>query len=705
MIVPFIRGSNPVWFEVDLTALPFDDTYWLFVLQNTFPYLPAVVYDDPSGLIPWNNPIQFLANGTLPIDIFFDTGSATMPAVYRLEFRKGPTQTDPLIYLVENYIPGGGGIGPITQVASVSDNQITNPQFSLIDFSSPLVITSGSSQTIDVAPGWSLLLTGTGNVTLTQVSLNNSAATINPTNAPYALEITVSGWDAGGVVLRQRFQQNGMQWANSTVACSVTARIQGAPQTISATLVDSNSTLLTTLLNGITIDGTFNQYQGFGTLTGTTNPDLPPAAYIDFLMQLPSTVDIYLTSIQLTDSNIPNVVPYVQDTIERQLDYTFHYYMNSLLTEPKESLLTGWDFGLNPWQFTTIANTTLASQCAYTADQTIIYQQTGASEISTAQGTAAQNFAFQVTAVTATNRFAMIQYIDPRTVRDVWGYNLSSLVRAYILSPTHSSSIRFKMRLIWRTTLPSSIGAAEPISSWTGAGDPVFAAGWTAIVPTNDPIYTFGAKGSTYPFNGLSLSSVTPSTGTMTLGIVIYTIDNMNQAATADSILFERVSLCRNDFAIDGQILTFDETLKRCYYYFESSKNLGELLTDSDASGALVRTCNVFTDGGNIDVFPRSFSIQYNQVKRSASTSLVFYNEGGLQDNVTVYVRDNGVQIATTTKVVTLGWDTINNGNKGAESVAVTQTASPFLSVSGSVSNSTDAYISFHYKADCRLGI
>ena len=703
MIVPFVRSFNPIWFEVDLTALPFDDTYWLFVLQNTFPYLPAKVYHDPSGLDPWNNPIQFLANGTLPVDIYWDTGSAAMPMVYRLEFRKGDDQSDPLIYLVENYIPGGGGVGPITQVASVSDNQITNSQFSLINFSSPFSYTGAASgvSPIDVAPGWSLLLTGTGTVNLTLVPLNNSATTINSTNAPYALEITVTGWDTGGVVLRQRFEQNGMEWANQTVASSITARIQGAPQSISATLVDSNGTLLATVLNPVTIDGVFNEYQDFGTLGGSTNPDLPPAAYIDYLLALPSNVDIYITSLQLVVTNMATKVPYIQDTIERQLDNTFHYYLNSLVTQPKESLLTGWDFGLNPWQFTTTSNTTLASQCAYTADQTIIYQQTGASQISTAQGTAAQNFAFQVTAVTANNRFAMIQYIDPRTIRDVWGYTLSSLVRAYILSPTHSSSIRFKMRLIWRTTLPSTIGAAEPISSWTGAGDPVFAAGWTAIVPTNDPIYTFGAQGSTYPFQGMTLPA--NQTGTMTLGIVIYTIDDMNQAATADSILFERVSLCRNDFAIDAQILTFDETLKRCQYYFESSKNLGELPTASDADGALVRECFTATVGGNIAVYPRSFDLQYNSVKRNIPTT-VFYAENGTINDVTIFIRDNGSQIATSLIGITTGWVGMNYGNKSAQFLADSVTATPILTFGGSVSNTTDAYISFHYTADSRLG-
>src|ERR1043165_9402102 len=123
----FVRGSNPIWSEVDLTGHQFDDTFYLFVLQNDLPYLPATVYHNPDGSVPWTNPIQFLANGTLPVDIFFDTGSTGNPAFYRLEFRQGPTQADPLIYLVENYNPGSGGDSPPVSVGFSTDNQISNP--------------------------------------------------------------------------------------------------------------------------------------------------------------------------------------------------------------------------------------------------------------------------------------------------------------------------------------------------------------------------------------------------------------------------------------------------------------------------------------------------------------------------------------------------------------------------------------------------
>ena len=121
-----VRGFNPIWFEVDLTAHPFDDTFYLFTLQNTIPYQPQTVWHDQNMNSPWTDPIQFLANGTLPIDIFFDPS-----LIYRLEFRQGPTQNDPLIYEVDNYqVNGSGGITPPSAISFNSENQITNPPVS-----------------------------------------------------------------------------------------------------------------------------------------------------------------------------------------------------------------------------------------------------------------------------------------------------------------------------------------------------------------------------------------------------------------------------------------------------------------------------------------------------------------------------------------------------------------------------------------------
>ena len=319
-----IRGANPIWAEFDLAGKIFDDTFYMYVLQNTIPYAPATVYHDPDLNVPWTSPIQFLGNGTLPVDIFFES-----EVVYRLEFRQNdgismPSQADPLIYEVNNYVAGSVGSTPVDTVAFASSNQITNPQFSLINFTSPLSLVSVTDPApIEIGPGWFLELAGTGSVTITQVPLNNSNA--NPSNAPYALRLTLTGWTTDSVVLRQRFQQNGMLWANKIVSSTITARIEGAPQSIAANLIDSNSSTLAQVLPLTVVNEAWNEFTGYGELPATTNPNTPPAAYIEYRLSLPSNSDIYLSSIQLVVQELPIQPSFEQDSIERQIDHTYHY--------------------------------------------------------------------------------------------------------------------------------------------------------------------------------------------------------------------------------------------------------------------------------------------------------------------------------------------------------------------------------------------
>lgn len=318
-----VRGANPIWAEFDLAGKIFDDTFYMYVLQNTLPYLPATVYHDPDLNQPWTDPIRFLGNGTLPVDVFFESD-----VVYRLEFRQNdgismPSQADPLIYEVNNYVAGSGGSTPVDTVAFASSNQVTNPQFSLINFTSPLSVSGTNPAPIEIGPGWFLQLAGTGTVTITQVPLNNSNA--NPSNAPYALRLQLTGWTTDSVILRQRFQQNGMLWANKIVSSTLTARIEGAPQSVSATLVDSNSSTLAQVLPLTVINEAWNEFTGYGELPATTNPNTPPAAYIDYRLLLPSNADIYLSSIQLVVQELPFKPSFEQDSIERQIDHTYHY--------------------------------------------------------------------------------------------------------------------------------------------------------------------------------------------------------------------------------------------------------------------------------------------------------------------------------------------------------------------------------------------
>lgn len=698
----FVRSYNPKWFFNDLTGQPLNDEYYAHFLTNTLPYIPQVVYRDPQGLTVWTGGVvQFEPSGGLPDNMYFDD-----ELVYRIEIRHGQSQSDALIWEIQNYIPEGAGNNPGTANIS-SDNQITNPEFVEVNFTGTLTSTSNA---IQVAPGWEIIALGTGTINVQRISVTGTDNII--TNPAYVLNIITSGsWTS--VVLRQRFLNNaalfrGTSTVDSAVAGSFIAKSNGGDFNSGMFYVDSAGNEFN-IIPVAAVTGSYQKYSDAVALPSTPqSPDDSDTGYIDIYIRLPNIGDVDISSIQLVKQIEPVAVEYLQESPARQRDHLFHYYEDSILIQPKESFLAGWNFAQNPWQFTTTTNTTPSDssgtpvKCAYTADQTIVYQQEGASEVLVGRSGAGSNYEFVVTALGSSSRFAIIQYIDPRTIRPYWNSIVSSLVRARI-STTHGTTVRFKMRLIARATLPSTIGNAEPILSWTGAGNPVYAAGWTEIIPQNDPTYTLSGLLQDFPFDAITLPISTADA--MTLGIVIYTIDGMNNAATADSISFDRISLVPNEFAIDCNTLTYEQALLQCMYYFENSKNLDVLITTSNDGGALYRQQAVFNGSGSqIQLWPRSFGIEYAVAKRDSPTVKV-YTEGGLADNVTAFIDHNGAQLGTSVVPIT-NWTAFSDGNKGIQYIANYSNTTTGFSGTGvnSVNNTSEGYVSFHYQADSRLG-
>lgn len=690
-----VRGINPIWTLFDLDGALFDDTYYMFVLSNTIPYLPATVYHDPDGNVPWSTPIEFLANGTLPIDIYFDDTQ-----VYRLEFRKGNTQTDPLIYLVENYSPdGSGGVTPPTGFELQTTNQITNPQFAEVNFTSPFTSTAS---TIDIAPGWQLLLSGgSGSVTVNQLTFTGSDNTV--TNPSYGLSIASPGWTQ--VQLIQTFNHNGALWANEAVAVSLTASCTtpGLTAQITASLVPSTGTTVPVLSGDL--DSGYQEILGSTDVGVSTNTDAPAVAYTQLVIQWPGGTTVNITSIQIVGQTVAADVSYDQETIERQIDQTFHLYADSILMQPKESLTVGWNFGLNPWQFTAVVPSNVSTN-AYTADQTVVIQQNYVAaavgnNISVGQSGFSSNYGFLVSAVTATSQFAIINYIDPASIRAYWGYKMSSLLRAQF-STINSTVLKFKMRLIYRASLPSPISQTEPVASWALNGEPVFSGGWTSVSPLNDPSYAIGSTITEVAFDGMQLPA--SSNGNMTVAVVLYTTGDMNPAGTPDAVLIHDCSLCANDFAIQSPVLTFDDTLHQCQYYFEKSYNISDLPGHITTAGALYYPQHAygFVSGGATSRFTyASFTVAYNTTKRTNAALNTFYSPvTGTSANVHVFAADG-----TATKVngdaAISNWSIIqSNKSIGAQVSGVIQIGD------NSGSNVlAEAWISLHYTTGARLGV
>lgn len=695
-----VRGINPKWSFVDLVGQQLDDSYFMFVLQNTLPYLPATIYQDYQGNVPWVNPIQFLANGTLPNNMYWNGDS-----VYRLEIRHGNSQSDELVYLIQNYVPQGDGSGTGGETAAQTSNQITNPQFALVNFNGTL--TTSSSDPLDIAPGWTL--TGNGSaMTVSQVTFTGS--TTDSTNASYGLSITTTG--ANTVTLTQTFENNGALWAGEGISVCLSASSDTSNAQISASLSYPDVPYTKEAIGTTVLTSTLQSYLGAVEIDASTNTEPAASASTVFTINLQVAGTYVITSVQLLGQDVAEVINYEQETLERQIDQTFHYYRNSILFQPKDSLLAGWNFGQNPWQFTTTSSSNVAVN-QYTADQTVIVQRayvTGAvqNNVATSQAAAADNFGFTVTAVTATNQFAMIQYIDTATLAPYWGSILSSLV-SLRLSTSHSTTVGVKMKLIYRTTAPTTISQTVPIASWAVADTPVFSSGWSEITPNNDPTYTLSNSTSFQDivFEGMQMPSA--STSTMYAALVIYTTGSISQASTADSIIFNEVSLVPNEFAISANTLTYEQMLRKCWFYYEKTTLPGLLPNDfSTFAGSINIQNNVqplaFTGVTNVFGYAGPLQIEFMEYKRSQSPLFTTYSSlDGNPNNIQAVLFCNGGPVAFPGVALSGNWTQAALSNKRTLFEAIT--ASPIVSASVTNINSPYLMIRFQYSCDARLGL
>lgn len=717
----FVRAANPIWFFVDLVGQPLNDTYYISMLRNVFPYLPQNVFHDNQGLIPWSDPIQFLPNGTLPDNIYWPDDE-----VWRLEIRQGPLSTDPLIYVINDFDPGNSGASPPDTVGGTMDNQITNPQFAYVNF--PTTITSPSSTTptltlttagtYNIASGWQLVLTGTGSVTISQLIFSGSQNSLNAPVPPYSLRINSSGWSS--VILQQKLSGVGSIWYNNYISMSVVARSETAANNLTLGYAPNSPGTPVTIGQGILTTGnSYETIQGIVPLgvppsAASTNTTLNNAAFVNIQITIPPNGITDISDIQVMGqaTALPvNFSATPDETLERQLDHQFNVYANDLIIKPKNSILVGWNFALNPWSFNVTGSgpISISAQCSYIADQTILYQN-AASQVQFGQVSATvpwRSLYVQSATSASDNRFALIQYIDPNSIMPYWNAILSSLVRAY-LSTSHSTKVRIKMRLIYRNTLPSSIGNAEPIASWAANSDPVFSAGWTAIAPAIDTAYilpTSTLGNGEIPAMAFNQFQMPPQAAlAQTLGIVVYTMDQMNNTGgSADFVVWDKISLVPNRFAVETHPQTSDQCLRECQYYYEKSYQYGDVAgTANDGVNQLYSEQLAIQSGSSLTVQPRGFNIIYSTPKRSQATTILYSPVSGTAGNVRATLYDGGGLVTSNDATLASFWTAATPGQKSIFYNA-TNAASIVSGTHGP--NFPEGFITYHFTADARLGI
>lgn len=670
-----------------------------------------------------SNPLELSSSG-----VFVDQNGAPI-LIYLYPYEGSPNDVTPSknidLYFIQIYSSGGvlqqtiSAFPSGVTIASVeasgdTDNLIANPQFSSVSFnnqSSCAITVTGSPQVSPIAPGWDLVTNGTGTVTVTQVA---SLLTSIPSQPPYWLNISSTGMSAP-LQLRQRFYGSPRLLVGSFVSGYFVVSSLTFVTPVVMSYVPSHGTPASIPIVTIntTADGNWHDTTG---LTSTVeiaptiiNPDDAPDGYVDIIITIQPNVQIGISSIQLAAVSALNITEgFLQQPVARETDHLFHYYEPSLLQQPKSTILTGWDFALNPWQFQPTAKTTITVN-QYIADQTILVQQayvasaTG-SNIASGQATPALNKALQLTAVTATNQFAIIQYIDPTTIAPYWNESLSSLVKAS-LTTVNNTSCHIKMRLIWRTTVPSTIGQNEPFSSWSAGSDPVLAAGWNYVVPLNDPAYILSSTATAYSFDSMLLPAA--SAATMTLGIMLYTIDNLSITGTADSIQINSISLVHNDFAVESEPKTFDQVLRECQYYYETSFEPGTASSTGTwaptTANALFVSQQASYNAGYTGTQNTACPFELKYLAKRTIPQMIFRNTNSTNNSVLAALYYNGSLIGGgTNQVLTTNWGIFYQGKSSINYAPSTTTV---FSSNAGVGAGSSAGLFFQYVADARLGL
>ncbi len=721
----FVRAANPIWIFRDLLGLPLNDEYYISFLQNTFPYLPQVVYRDNQGLVPWSDPLELTTYGGLQPNVYFDDSKA-----YRLEIRHGATQADQLVYVVEDFMPDNGGVNPPSDGNGTQDNQASNPNFAFVNFGyippgTTPSLTLTLPGTYQIVPGWDLVLTGSGTITITQLILSGSQNTVDSPKPPYALQFNSNNWTS--VVFQQTFNGLGAIWYNTFVSMSVLARSEdGVARNLTLSYVPNTPGLPKTIAQGAMITSpSFGVIQGIIPLENSANTTLNNAAYVQMQIILPPTGNTQIGSVQIMgqSSLLPITFSRAPDaTLERQFDQLFHYYGHELITKPKRNILVGWNFPQNPYQFIhlELGIQTVALATQYVADQTIIHQE-AINLLQTGRASDAQRNGLLVRPVsgalqTAT-RFALIQYLDPASIRPYWSYVLSAFARLRLFS-TANTKIRFKMRIITRFSLPPVISATEPIASWPANSDPIFAAGWTPIAPEIDEVYIVPTANDPegtnadigFSFNSFKMPTLTSSSDM--IGVVIYTMDNMSSiTGSVDTIVFDKISLTANKFGVEADPESFDETLRRCEFYFE--KSYDTFTTIGTPTSVSVKTyhqnLSTVPASGIYNQYATPFQLDFRSVKRAIpnASGVVVYAPDSTGNAVLAAIYDNASgtpYIPVSSADVSIGFWTIQVDGESrltflpfVNGVLTTHTSGIAAHVSGT--------IQFHYHISCLLGV
>jgi len=592
------------------------------------------------------------------------------------------------------------------------NNQISNPTFTNVFINegktTVFTVTAGVNQVFELAPNWDFVISGTGTVTVQRIAITGNDKV--PTSPPYVLDVLTSV----GITtcyLRQRFPANSGLWASTAndnifLAGSLLVRNE-VLGTTGIQMLYSPSSGGTPI---VIVDGTFQS--NYQVLSGSTDDAIPASndvnsgvdGYIDIYLSFTPSSHVRVSSIQVvpTQGESIDLVHFDLDSSNRNEAFQGDYYIPRNNSKRISSLLTGWDFTVNPFQFGLGGN--LSTSAAYIVDQTIAARgSTGnvawSVNVSThglSFGTAGTNDAFYI-----------LTYLTGEQAREIVGSRLSVNVYGYKLI----AGDRVTMRIYLYRGTSASVVPILPTTIGTLAADGTFtltAANWTLIPRSglDTPQVNLSAIADSagvddgkndYGFTGWEITDAVQLSDTEKFAVVV----TFQYPDTGTQVIINSISVTPGDIPTRPAVQSVDEVLRQCQYYYEKTYIPSLPPGTLTPAGNLIQNVPLLFDSGFDGVYAKTFSITYKTIKR-ISPSMVFYAPTSSTPNLfRVFV---GQPVGASNPVLAnfnTWWIDTDQNIYSVVVRAINNT--PITSVAYNPAN--QGYYEFHYTADARLGI
>ena len=598
-------------------------------------------------------------------------------------------------------------------------NQIANPQFTQVFInegqSTIYSVSAATNEVFAFAPNWDFVISGTGTVTIQQIPIagNENVAT----SPPYVLDVSVSV-GITSCSLRQRLYVNSGLWASTA---NESIFLAGAFVAINEAAGTTGLQMYYIASSGgspiLVVDGSFDN-SGYQLITGTTADPLPlssdtnsgNAGYVDIYLSFLIGSHIRLSSIQVLptlNEAGPSVIQYDLNSSNREQALMGDYYIPRLNARPAKSLLTGWDFPVNPFQFAASGN--LTTTAAYICDQTI--------GLAGSSG----NVAFSQDAVTnglalatagTNDAFYILQYLSGADAKKILGAPLSVNVFGYVTSASGAVTMSVYLFRAPSTstipTLPTSIGtvATNGVFSLT-------ASGWVAIprsgLPTAQavlPVITTDSQidnlSNDMSFTGWEITDSTQISDTEYFAIVA----TFAYVDTDTDITINSISVIPSDIPSRPAPESLTESLTKCQYYYESSYDLGTYPGAITGGGAIV--CYQFPVAAttHMPVYPRFLTARYSVEKRLSVTPSIF-SPDSTAASVIIACYYAATVVGNADAAISGNWTLVDSGQTGFSFQPVDRSVTVADPSGSGITNPNfaEAVAAFHFVSDARLGI